>query len=148
MQKRILKLSGSSKTFFDNLLYFFEVLKNTGFINSFSECRFFFEIEQNKNALKISEFLSKNNIQPEFIAFSKNTLFNFHTKTPINDFSARVNLVFIPEESDFQLTESYSCLIDKLQNLIILTGTNYLSDVFKSLRVWSSILQDDTIIVI
>ena len=60
MEKQILKLTGNSKNYYDNLLYFFNTLKNTGFIKNFSECGFFCELSQKKNIFPIYDFFLKN----------------------------------------------------------------------------------------
>jgi len=146
MEKQILKLTGNEHNYFDNLFYFFDTLKNTTFIKEFSECSFFFDLKEKENISPLLDFLHKNEIQPEFIFFSEDDLsFSHKTSTPLN-FSARINLVFIPSKSDFEAPEYYFKLLEKLQNLVILTGMNSHSNVFKSLHTWSTILQDNEII--
>ena len=140
MEKQILKLTGNSKNYYDNLLYFFNTLKNTGFIKNFSECGFFCEQSQKKNILPIYEFFLKNEVYPE--------MFYFNTQASFPMISTRINLVYVPEDTDCQLSEFYPELIENLQGLVILTGMNSTSDVFKSLHTWSIILQDDRIISI
>ena len=143
MEKQILKLTGNPNNYFDNLLYFFETLKNTGFINSFSECNFFFEILQKQNAISISGFLQKNEVYPEINYFHKDNLSLFHEQSSLKK---RVNLVYIPEKADSTSTKGYPEFVENLQGLVILTGMNSSSDVFKSLHTWSIILQDDRIV--
>ena len=148
MEKQILKLTGNSKIYFDNLLYFYETLKNTGFINSFSECDFFFETLQKQNADSISDFLQKNNVYPEIHYFDKENLSLFHTQNSFQKISQKINLVYIPDDKNFCLSEVYSELIDNLNGIVVLTGMNSSSDVFKPLHTWSIVLQDDRIISI
>lgn len=148
MEKQILKLTGNSKNYYDNLLYFFNTLKNTGFIKNFSECGFFCELSQKKNIFPIYDFFLKNEVYPEMFYFNKDDLSFFHTQASFPMISTRINLVYVPEDTDCQLSEFYPELIDNLQGLVILTGMNSTSDVFKSLHTWSIILQDDRIISI
>lgn len=144
MTKTIVKLTGTPSNYMDNLLYFFQTLKFSHYIEHNSQCVFLIEKSVSETVPNLLEFLNQQNIQIEI--FSS---ISFLQEMKLNKRMSqnKVTLLYIPYELEqLPLPKSYVHILKKLANLIIITGTNHNAEIFSPIHTWSTIFLNGELI--
>lgn len=137
MTKTIVKLTGTKTNYLDNLLYFFETLKSSEYIQDNSQCVFLIEKSVSKTEPQLLEFLKKQNIQIK--KFSSISLLE-EIKLNKRILQKKVFLLFIPSQMEqLPLQKTYVLFLKKITNLIVLTGTNHSAEIFSPVHSWSTL---------